>query len=79
LFFSDWRDYSHQVKCPVLLITGDPLLGAIVTPEVAGELKKIWKKPEIIRIEHAGHNIRRDQFDFYHDAIKKFLRKHTDW
>ncbi|MCE5208196.1 MAG: alpha/beta hydrolase [Chloroflexi bacterium] len=74
-----WREYARQVKCPVLLITGDPLLGAIITQEVTDELKKMWKKPEIVHIEHAGHNIRRDQFELYHETVKKFLRKNTDW
>ncbi len=74
-----WREYAKHVKCPVLLISGDPLLGGIVTDEVAAELKKLWKKPEMVRLDHAGHNVRRDQFEPYYEVVKKFLRKNTDW
>lgn len=74
-----WRQYAHLIKCPVLLIGGNPRLGGVITAEVVEELKKVWKKPEILQMENAGHSVRREQFEPYLDAVKKFLRKHTDW
>jgi len=75
----NWQEYTRQVKCPVLLITGDPRLGAIVTPEVAKTISKMWRRSQVINIPNAGHNIRRDQFEAYYDVVKKFLRKNTRW
>lgn len=75
----DWREYARKVKCPVLLIFGDPRLGGIVTSEVAKEVSKMWRRPQIYQIPDAGHNIRRDQFEAYYDATKQFLRKNTRW
>lgn len=74
-----WREFAKLVKCPVLLLTGDPILGALITPEIADELSKMWKRADIVHIDHAGHNIRRDQFEIYTDVVKKFLRKNTRW
>jgi N-formylmaleamate deformylase len=74
-----WQFYARQVKCPVLLITGDPDRGAIVTPEIAEEAKRMWRKSELVNIAGAGHNIRRDNFEMYYQAVKNFLRKQTKW
>jgi N-formylmaleamate deformylase len=74
-----WQFYARQVKCPVLLITGDPDCGAIVTPEIAEEAKRMWRKSELVNIAGAGHNIRRDNFEMYYQAVKNFLRKQTKW
>lgn len=75
----DWRTYARQVKCPALLITADPRLGAIVTSEIAKEVTRMWRKSQVVEIPDAGHNIRREQFESYYDAIKLFLRKNTRW
>jgi N-formylmaleamate deformylase len=74
-----WQFYAREVKCPVLLITGDPARGAIVTPEVAEEAGKMWRKSELVQIPGAGHNIRRDNFELFYQAVKQFLRKQTKW
>ncbi len=74
-----WQETMEKVKCPLLLISGDPLQGGIVTPEVAQQVKKLRRGNEILQIEAAGHNIRRDQFEVYCDAVKKYLRAHTRW
>jgi len=74
-----WQFYAREVKCPVLLITGDPARGAIVTPEVAEEAGKMWRKSEHVQIPGAGHNIRRDNFEMFYQAVKQFLRKQTKW
>jgi N-formylmaleamate deformylase len=75
----NWQEYARKVKCPVLLITGDPRLGAIVTLEVAKSVSKMWRRSQVIEIPNTGHNIRRDQFEAYYDAVKNFLRKNTRW
>jgi N-formylmaleamate deformylase len=68
-----WQALIRRVICPILLITGDPEAGAVVTPEVAGEAAKLWPRGEVAYIDHAGHNIRRDQFNRYMASVTAFL------
>ncbi len=70
-----WSDYLRQAECPVLLITGDPELGAIVNAQTVKEADMFWKKGRAVHIPGTGHNIRRDQFDAYIRAVKDFLSR----
>lgn len=70
------QDIVSKINCPLLLITGDPALGGIVTPEVAENVCRIRSNRDHsrwVRIEGAGHNIRREQFQAFRDALFDFL------
>ena len=69
----DWPALLRQVKCPALLITGDPAAGALVTPQAALALKEQVPQLEIAHIAGAGHSIRRDQFERYLQVLRPFL------
>lgn len=68
-----WRDVLPNVTCPVLLVTGDPENGAIVTPEAAEEATRLNPRVKVVRLRGAGHNIRREQFDGFVPAVREFL------
>ncbi len=70
-----WREVVSRITCPILLITGDPEKGAIITPEGAQEASHLWQNGQVVYIAGAGHNIRRDQFDRYIQVITTFLRE----
>lgn len=74
-----YAEIVSQIKCPGLLITADPKLGSMVTPEVAERVKKLWKKVSVVNIPGAGHNIHRDQIVFYIDALNRFLKSLGKW
>jgi len=60
-----------------LLLTSD---GGITTPEVAEEVKKLWKSEQPFQwvyIKGAGHNIRREQFQAFCEAVVDFLQKYA--
>jgi N-formylmaleamate deformylase len=69
----DWRELLPRVTCPVLLITADPERGAIVTPEVAAEAQRLQPRLQVVRLPGAGHNVRREQFEPYLQAVRAFL------
>jgi pimeloyl-ACP methyl ester carboxylesterase len=69
----NWRRALRQITAPTLLITGDPERGAIVTPEVAREVREIQPLVQVARIRGAGHSIRREQFEPYLAAVRGFL------
>jgi N-formylmaleamate deformylase len=75
---SDPKDASTlltRITCPVLLITADPERGAILTDEDVTELEKSIPHIKQVHIPGAGHNIRREQFSSYMEAVQAFLRQ----
>jgi N-formylmaleamate deformylase len=70
-----WRDVARKFACPVLLITADPELGAIVSPHVAQEAMSICDSLEVVHIPGVGHHIRYGQFEPYVEAVRAFLRE----
>lgn len=71
--FTAWRDLLPKITCPTLLVTGDPDKGAIVTPEAAAEAERLNPRLKVVRLRGAGHNIRREQFDGFVQAVRDFL------
>ena len=71
-----WSVMVRSIRCPTLLVTGDPKEEAIVTRETAEEICRMNEKFEWVRIEGAGHSIRRDRFEQYAEAVTEFLHRH---
>jgi pimeloyl-ACP methyl ester carboxylesterase len=69
----DWPALLRRVKCPALLIIGDPQAGALVTQQAALALKEHVPQLQIARVNGAGHSIRRDQFESYLRVVRPFL------
>jgi len=72
-----WKEIVRAMNgVPVLLITADNSLGSIVTPETADEAKRLCTTLEVLRLEGAGHNIRREAFERFVEAVRAFVAKH---
>lgn len=71
-----WQEIATAIKAPTLLVTANTEKGAIVTPEIAAAAKVINPKIEVVLFSEAGHNIRREAFDGYVDAVRTFLLAH---
>ena len=69
-----WREIVGKITCPTLLVTGDPALGAIVTPEVVAQVTA-QSKIQVAHIPDAGHNIRRENFNEFLNAVTAFLKQ----
>lgn len=69
----DWPQILSTITCPALLLTADPDRGASVTPERAAEMKELVPQLQVVHIPGAGHNIRREQFGPYIEAVRTFL------
>ncbi len=72
----DWRELLPKVTCPTLLITADPERGAIVTPQIAAEAQRLAPSLTAVRLQGAGHSVRREQFDPFLSAVRAFLAQH---
>lgn len=76
-FSIPWRTLIPHVSCPILLITGDSQRGAIVTPQTAQEMAKLWKQGAIAHIEGASHSIHRDRYAATLTAVRAFLEQNA--
>jgi N-formylmaleamate deformylase len=68
-----WQDTLRRIRCPILLVTGDPEFRALVTPAVAAEAATLWNRGRTVRLAGAGHGIHRDRFDAFRDALLEFF------
>lgn len=71
-----WREVLQQISCPVLLVRAEPGRGAIITAEQAQEAARLARDLHIVHISNAGHNIRRDQYEPFMQAVTTFLKEH---
>lgn len=71
--YPHWQDTVPAITCPILLLTGDPDLEAIVTPEVAEKASGLWRDGRVVHIEGVGHCIRRMQPKRYLEVVREFL------
>lgn len=69
----DWQALLGKVRCPTLLITGDPARGALVTADAASVAERCCPTLEVANIPDASHNVNSDQFDHYLPAVRDFL------
>ncbi len=69
-----YKELAAEIRCPTLLIIAE---NGIVSKEVAESAARLWKskKPfKWIQIKGATHNIRRDNFPAFRDALFSFLK-----
>jgi len=71
----DWRETLVQVRCPILLFTGDPSLGALVTESAVEQARKLAPTLEHVHTAGVGHLIRYDSPEPYTSATKAFLAR----
>lgn len=71
--FAGWRANAERITIPAMLMTGNPDLGAIVTPEIASQVcdgKPNWT---LFYSPIAKHGVTRDDREGSTRAIKRFL------
>jgi N-formylmaleamate deformylase len=69
----EWLSAIGTICFPLLLITGDPELGGIVTNEVAARIHKLNPEIQIKNVPGVGHLIRFDKFNEFMNILLTFL------
>ncbi len=73
-----WQDPVKKFECPVLLVRGgNALRGRIVSLETAEEAQEIYPALEVVTLDEAGHNVRREAYDGYVAAVRAFLLRNS--
>ena len=68
-----WSEIVPGLKCPTLLVIGDPQMHAIVSLETAHRAAEMNPLIQVVQLNGAGHNIRREQFAGFVQAVTSFL------
>jgi N-formylmaleamate deformylase len=71
----NWRTTVRNLARPTLVITGNPALGGIVTPEVIAEIRAANPDVAFAQVPDVGHLIRFDNFPAYREILRAFLRR----
>jgi N-formylmaleamate deformylase len=72
--FTDYIELVPRIDCPTLLIISDGGLVSVATARHASELWQSKHPFRWVHIKGAGHNIRREQYGAFRDALLSFLR-----
>jgi N-formylmaleamate deformylase len=72
----EWVSTIETICFPLLLITGNPELGGIVTGEVAARIHQLNPKIQIKNVPDVGHLIRFDKFTEFMSVLTAFLKRH---
>lgn len=70
---SDFREFVRRAACPALLVCGENVRGAIITPDQAAEVTALNALFRSVVVEGAGHAVRYDQFSRFCDAVLPFV------
>lgn len=70
-----YRDAIDKLTCPILLLTGEPLLGSVTPEDVVLTLMERCPRLQWQQIEGGGHILSRGRpFDRYQAVVAAFLR-----
>jgi len=72
---TSWKESLPDVQCPILMFTGDPALGAIVTDEIYSVATSLAPQVERVHIPGVGHHIRYAAPQPFTQAVKAFLHE----
>lgn len=70
-----WREVLKQIRCPILLLTGDTEKGAIVTSQAAEEGQRLSSLVQHVHVPGVGHHIRYESPEPYNRAVTRFLAR----
>ena len=70
---ASWRETLAQIGCPMLVFTGDPERGAIVSEAVISEAQEMHARLERAHIPGVGHHVRYEAPELYTEAFRRYL------
>lgn len=76
LRLAHWTEVVSKTACPTLLVIGDPAQQSIVLPATAARAAEMNPLIEVVQLQGGGHNIRRERFDGFVEAVTAFLARH---
>ncbi len=76
-FPTPWQQDFAAITAPTLLVYGEAQRGSMVPPSCASEARALNANIRLARIVHAGHNVRRENFENYVAVVRGFLNAYA--
>jgi len=70
-----WRQTARAIQCPTLLITAEPALGGIISPDTAAHIRALNPRIEVVQIPGVGHHVRFAAACEYEQIVRDFLSR----
>jgi N-formylmaleamate deformylase len=74
-----WHETVKRIACPILLLSGNPERGAMLTPQETQKIAATWRKGQLVSFVEAGHQMHHEmqgeQFDDFIGVVKAFLNE----
>lgn len=78
LVLEDWTELIPLIRCPTLLVHADVDKGGMVSAQTATAVRALNPLVTTQHITGGGHNLRREAFEGYIDALEPFLAAQSD-
>ena len=72
--FPAWHELLAQTEIPTLMMQGEPGSDSAMSPRRADDITSTYPHVQSVVIQGAGHNIRRENFAAFLDAVLDFIR-----
>jgi pimeloyl-ACP methyl ester carboxylesterase len=69
-----WPEDVRRIDCPLLILTGEPERGALFDPSAEQIVRQVRPDAQVVRIPGVGHQVRREGFVAYLEAVQRFLK-----
>jgi pimeloyl-ACP methyl ester carboxylesterase len=73
--WSRWSVAVKAIRCPALLVTADPALGGLISPEMAQKIVTMNPLFQVAHIPGVGHHVRFGAEAEYTRVVRSFLGK----
>jgi N-formylmaleamate deformylase len=71
-----WQETIAAIRCPILLLVGEPHLHSHTGWDAAVQATGIWQEGQLIHVAGAGHNVQREQFETFVARVSQWLATH---
>lgn len=72
-----WQEILPRITVPVMVLVPDVALGGMTSPSGAALAGTLLEHGETVEVPGAGHNVRREQFEAFMEAVRAFLKRHA--
>ncbi len=73
--WSPWQGVVQAIQCPTLLVSSEPSLGGLITPESAQVITAMNTQVRVVNIPGVGHHVRFGAHAVYMKAVWAFLQE----
>jgi len=72
----DTEQVISHLRCPLTMITGNPDLGAVISPQESSQVTDIVSNSQVLQLDNVGHLIHTEQPDAWLSGLNTWIATH---